>query len=130
MHLLLAEANVKDLVTMESVLADDKTIGEVAYRGNNKISGYMDLKRTEEAFRGGWFHSRDTGVIHHDGYIEFKDREKDMEVYDGRKIGLMEIESMIFGHPAVYVAAVMRMSCVYAEVCTCTHNESVITGRR
>ncbi|KAI3732963.1 hypothetical protein L1987_64176 [Smallanthus sonchifolius] len=78
-HLGLEEVNVKDPVTMKSIAWDAKTIGEVMFRGNTVMNGYLnDTKSTQEAFKDGWFLSGDLGVRHSDGYIELKDRSKDI----------------------------------------------------
>ncbi|KAJ1378719.1 AMP-dependent synthetase/ligase [Sesbania bispinosa] len=90
-HVGLEEIDVKDPATMESVPADGTTMGEVMFRGNTVMSGYLrDLKATEEAFKDGWFHSGDLGVKHSDGYIEIKDRLKDIIVSGGENISSVE----------------------------------------
>nr|XP_016467093.1 PREDICTED: probable acyl-activating enzyme 2 [Nicotiana tabacum] len=77
-HLCIEDVDVRHCETMEKVPLDGKTIGEVMLRGNTVMSEYLkDVKATEEAFRGGWFHSGDLAVKHQDGYIEIKDRLKD-----------------------------------------------------
>ncbi|KAL0432775.1 UNVERIFIED_CONTAM: putative acyl-activating enzyme 1, peroxisomal [Sesamum latifolium] len=93
---------------MQSVPPDAKTIGEVMFRGNTVMNGYLkDIKATQDAFRGGWFHSGDLGVKHPDGYIELKDRSKDIIISGGENISTIEVESVIFSHPAVLEAAVV-----------------------
>ncbi|XP_071697733.1 butanoate--CoA ligase AAE1 [Rutidosis leptorrhynchoides] len=107
-HIGLEEVDVKDPVTMKSVPWDAKTIGEVMLRGNTVMNGYLkDTKATEEAFKGGWFRSGDLGVRHSDGYIELKDRSKDIIISGGENISTIEVESVLFRHPAVLDAAVV-----------------------
>ncbi|KAK1406670.1 hypothetical protein QVD17_42178 [Tagetes erecta] len=107
-HLGLEEVDVKDPVTMKSVAWDAKTIGEVMFRGNTVMNGYLnDTKATQEAFKGGWFRSGDLGVRHSDGYIELKDRSKDIIISGGENISTIEVESVLFQHPAVLEAAVV-----------------------
>ncbi|KAJ0568646.1 putative AMP-dependent synthetase/ligase, AMP-binding, AMP-binding enzyme domain-containing protein [Helianthus annuus] len=107
-HLGIEEVDVKDPVTMKSVPWDAKTIGEVMFRGNTVMNGYLnDRKATEEAFKGGWFRSGDLGVRHSDGYIELKDRSKDIIISGGENISTIEVESVLFRHPAVLEAAVV-----------------------
>ncbi|KAK9129257.1 hypothetical protein Sjap_009744 [Stephania japonica] len=107
-HIGMEELDIKDPVTMKSVPPDAKTMGEAMFRGNTVMSGYLkDLKATEEAFRGGWFRSGDIGVKHPDGYIELKDRSKDIVISGGENISTIEVESVLFSHPAVFDAAVV-----------------------
>ncbi|CAH9054775.1 unnamed protein product [Cuscuta europaea] len=107
-HVGMEEVDVKDPLTMKSVSSDSKTLGEVMFRGNTVMSGYLkDIKATEEAFKGGWFRSGDLGVKHADGYIELKDRSKDIIISGGENISTIEVESVIFSHPAVLEAAVV-----------------------
>lgn len=107
-HVGMEEIDVKDPVTMESVPPDGETMGEVMFRGNTVMSGYFkDGKATREAFKGGWLWSGDLGVKHRDGYIELKDRSKDIIISGGENISTIEVESVIFGHPAVLEAAVV-----------------------
>ncbi|KAF9608617.1 hypothetical protein IFM89_010102 [Coptis chinensis] len=107
-HLGLDEMDIKDPVTMKSVPSDSKTIGEVMFRGNTVMNGYLkNLEATEEAFKGGWFRSGDLGVMHPDGYIELKDRSKDIIISGGENISTIEVESVLFSHPAVLEAAVV-----------------------
>ncbi|KAK7366652.1 hypothetical protein VNO80_08647 [Phaseolus coccineus] len=107
-HVGLEDLDIKDPKTMKSVPADAKTIGEVMFRGNTVMNGYLkDLKATEEAFKGGWFWSGDLGVKHPDGYIELKDRSKDIIISGGENISTIELEGVIFSHPAVLEAAVV-----------------------
>lgn len=107
-HLGLEEVDIKDPVTMKSVAADGKTMGEVMFRGNTVMSGYLkDEKATEEAFRGGWFRSGDLAVKHPDGYIEMKDRLKDIIISGGENISTVEVETVLYNHPAILEAAVV-----------------------
>jgi acyl-CoA synthetase (AMP-forming)/AMP-acid ligase II len=107
-HLGLEELDIKDPVTMKSVPPDAKTMGEVMFRGNIVMNGYFkDLKATQEAFNGGWFRSGDLGVKHPDGYIELKDRSKDIIISGGENISTIEVESVLYSHPTVLEAAVV-----------------------
>jgi fatty-acyl-CoA synthase len=93
---------------MNDVPRDGATMGEVVMRGNNVMSGYFtDPDATETAFRGGWFHSGDLGVHHPDGYIELRDRAKDIIVSGGENISTIEVEAAIDSHPAVLEVAVV-----------------------
>ncbi|MGQ0576390.1 MAG: acyl--CoA ligase family protein [Pseudonocardia sp.] len=93
---------------MNDVPADGETMGEVVMRGNNVMSGYFDdAAATEKAFAGGWFHSGDLGVMHPDGYVELRDRAKDVVVSGGENISTIEVEQAIVSHPAVVEAAVI-----------------------
>jgi fatty-acyl-CoA synthase len=83
-------------------------MGEVFFRGNIVMKGYLkNPKATDEAFRDGWFHSGDLGVIHADGYIELKDRSKDIIISGGENISTIEVEGVLYRHPAVLEAAVV-----------------------
>ncbi|MEJ1158134.1 acyl-CoA synthetase [Prosthecomicrobium sp. N25] len=94
--------------TMEPVPHDGETMGEVMFRGNVVMKGYLkNRKATEEAFRGGWFHSGDLGVMHPDGYIQLKDRSKDIIISGGENISSIEVEDTLYKHPAVQAAAVV-----------------------
>jgi fatty-acyl-CoA synthase len=93
---------------MAPVPADGETMGEVMFRGNIVMKGYLKNPRaTDEAFRGGWFHSGDLGVVHPDGYIQLKDRSKDIIISGGENISSIEVESALYKHPAVLAAAVV-----------------------
>jgi fatty-acyl-CoA synthase len=99
---------VADSQTMEPVPADGVTIGEVFMRGNVVMRGYLKNPRaTAEAFEGGWFHSGDLAVMHENGYIEIKDRSKDIIISGGENISTIEVESVLYRHPAVLEAAVV-----------------------
>jgi len=93
---------------MGDVRADGETMGEIVMRGNNVMAGYyLDPEATAEAFRGGWFHSGDLGVMHPDGYIELRDRIKDIVISGGENISTVEVEQALMSHPAVLDAAVI-----------------------
>jgi fatty-acyl-CoA synthase len=105
---MLDGLTVADPVTMEPVPADGQTLGEVLFRGNIVMMGYLkNEKATDEAFRGGWFHSGDLGVLHPDGYIELKDRAKDIIISGGENISTIEVENVLYRHPAILEAAVV-----------------------
>ncbi|GGH29999.1 acyl-CoA synthetase [Alsobacter metallidurans] len=107
-YLALEALDVKDPVTMESAPANGEVIGEVMFRGNVVMKGYLkNRKASEEAFAGGWFHSGDLGVKHPDGYIQLKDRSKDIIISGGENISSIEVEDALFKHPAVQAAAVV-----------------------
>lgn len=93
---------------MNDVPADAETMGEVVMRGNNVMRGYyQDPEATAEAFRGGWFHSGDLGVTHPDGYIELRDRSKDVIISGGENISTIEIENVLSAHPDIHEVAVV-----------------------
>lgn len=95
---------------MNDVPADGKTMGEVVMRGNIVMKGYFeDPTATAEAFRGGWFHSGDLGVCHPDGYIELRDRKKDIIISGGENISTIEVEQCVARHPAVLECAVIAV---------------------
>jgi fatty-acyl-CoA synthase len=95
---------------MGDVPADGRTLGEVVMRGNNVMKGYYrDPSATAEAFAGGWFHSGDLGVMHPDGYIELRDRKKDIIISGGENISTIEVEHTLLQHPAVLECAVVAM---------------------
>jgi fatty-acyl-CoA synthase len=101
---------VADPETGLPVPADGETLGEVMMRGNIVMKGYLrDPEATEKAFRGGWFRTGDLGVTHPDGYIQLKDRSKDIIISGGENISSIEVENAIYRHPAVAVAAVVAM---------------------
>ncbi|QEA39373.1 acyl-CoA synthetase [Pistricoccus aurantiacus] len=106
-HLLEALC-VADSETLEPVPKDGETIGEILMRGNNVMKGYLkDEQATETALRGGWYHTGDLAVWHPDGYIEIKDRLKDIIISGGENISTIEVEDVIYSHPAVEEAAVV-----------------------
>jgi len=99
---------VADPETLEPVPRDGTTLGEVFFRGNVVMKGYLkNPAATTEAFRGGWFHSGDLAVWHPDGYIEIKDRSKDIIISGGENISSIEVENLLYRHPAVLEAAVV-----------------------
>ncbi len=94
--------------TMEPVSADGETIGEIFFRGNAVMKGYLkNPGATQEAFAGGWFHTGDLGVLHSDGYVKIKDRSKDVIISGGENISSIEVEDALHHHPAVLSAAVV-----------------------
>jgi fatty-acyl-CoA synthase len=100
--------SVMDPATMEQVPADGETIGEVMFRGNIVMKGYLkNRKASDEAFAGGWFHSGDLGVMHADGYIQLKDRSKDIIISGGENISSIEVEDALYKHPAVAACGVV-----------------------
>ncbi|HKT65239.1 MAG TPA: acyl-CoA synthetase [Burkholderia sp.] len=107
---LEAGATVLDPDTMAPVPADGETLGEIMFRGNICMKGYLkNPKATDEAFHGGWFHTGDLGVLTPDGYIRIKDRRKDIIISGGENISSIEVEDALYRHPAVAVAAVVAM---------------------
>jgi fatty-acyl-CoA synthase len=99
---------VMDPIAMKEVPRDGNTMGEVMFRGNLTMKGYLkNPKATREAFEGGWFHSGDLGVLHDDGYIELRDRSKDIIISGGENISTIEVEGVIIKHPAVANVAVV-----------------------
>ena len=109
-YLPLESLDVMNPETMESVPHDGKTIGEVMFRGNVVMKGYFKNKQaSDESFKDGWFHSGDLGVIHENGYIQLKDRSKDIIISGGENISSIEIEEVLYKHPAVVAVAVVAM---------------------
>jgi fatty-acyl-CoA synthase len=99
---------VLDPISMEPVPADGETLGEVMMRGNGVMKGYLrNKKATEDAFAGGWFHTGDLGVMYPDGYIQLKDRSKDIIISGGENISSIEVEDALYKHPAISIAAVV-----------------------
>jgi fatty-acyl-CoA synthase len=99
---------VLDPVTMDAVPWDGESIGEVMFRGNLTMKGYLkNPGATDEAFAGGWFHSGDLAVMHPDGYVKIKDRSKDIIISGGENISSLEVEDALYRHPAVLAAAVV-----------------------
>jgi fatty-acyl-CoA synthase len=122
---VLEGLDVLDPDTMRPVPRDGETLGEVMFRGNVVMKGYLKNKAaTENAFAGGWFHSGDLGVIYPDGYIQLKDRSKDIIISGGENISSIEVEDALYKHPAVQVVAVVakpdekwgETPCVFAEL--------------
>jgi fatty-acyl-CoA synthase len=99
---------VLDPQTMEPVPWDGETMGEIMFRGNIVMKGYLkNTKATEEAFAGGWFHTGDLAVMQPDGYVKIKDRSKDVIISGGENISSLEVEEVLYRHPAVMTAAVV-----------------------
>jgi fatty-acyl-CoA synthase len=104
----LEDLDVIDPETMQPMPRDGQTMGEVMFRGNIVMKGYLKNKSaSEKAFAGGWFHSGDLGVRHPDGYIQLKDRSKDIIISGGENISSIEVEDALYKHPAVQAAAVV-----------------------
>ena len=102
---------VLDPETMQPVPADGATMGEVMMRGNMVMKGYLkNPSATEEAFAGGWFHSGDLGVMWPDGYVQLKDRSKDIIISGGENISSIEVENVIYAHPSVMLCAVVAQA--------------------
>jgi len=100
--------SVRDPETMEETPRDGETIGEAMFRGNIVMKGYLKNKEaTDEAFAGGWFHSGDLGVMHPDGYLQLKDRSKDIIISGGENISSIEVEDALYKHPAVAACGVV-----------------------
>jgi fatty-acyl-CoA synthase len=107
-YALLEDLDVMDPATMTPVPRDGETMGEVMFKGHIVMSGYLkNPKATRECFEGGYFHSGDLGVMHPDGYIELKDRSKDIIISGGENISTIEVEGVLYQHPAVLEAAVV-----------------------
>jgi fatty-acyl-CoA synthase len=107
-HPTLEEATVLDRGTLRPVPADGATLGEVALRGNTVMKGYLrNPAANEAAFAGGWFHTGDLGVLHPDGYIEVKDRAKDIVISGGENVSTLEVEEVLYAHPSIMEAAVV-----------------------
>ena len=99
---------VLDPETMKPVPADGETMGEIMFKGNIAMKGYLkNEKATKEAFEGGWFHSGDLAVMNPDGYVKMKDRSKDIIISGGENISSVEVEDVLYRHPAVIAAAVV-----------------------
>ena len=107
-YCVLDGLEIIDPETMVPVPRDGKTMGEAMFRGNIVMKGYLKNKQaTDAAFHGGWFHSGDLGVMHEDGYIQLKDRSKDIIISGGENISSIEVEDALFKHPKVRAAAVV-----------------------
>jgi fatty-acyl-CoA synthase len=99
---------VADPATMQPVPADGQTMGEIFFRGNITMKGYLkNPTTTEKSFAGGWFHTGDLAVMHPDGYLEIRDRSKDIIISGGENISSIEVEGVLYRHPAVAAAAVV-----------------------
>jgi 3-(methylthio)propionyl---CoA ligase len=107
-YLMEEGLTVMDSHTMQPVPADGETMGEIMFRGNITMKGYLkNAKATQEAFSGGWFHSGDLAVMQPDGYVKIKDRSKDIIISGGENISSLEVEDVLYRHPAVLAAAVV-----------------------
>ena len=105
---LEADVRVLDSVTMLPVPQDGETMGEIMFKGNIAMKGYLkNAKATQEAFAGGWFHSGDLAVCYPDGYMKIKDRSKDIIISGGENISSIEVEDVLYRHPDVLAAAVV-----------------------
>lgn len=105
------EVAVLDPTTLEPVPADGKTVGEIMFRGNIVMKGYLrNESATSEAFEGGWFHTGDLAVLHPDGYLKISDRSKDVIISGGENISSLEVEDVIQRHPDVELAAVVPLA--------------------
>jgi fatty-acyl-CoA synthase len=122
---MMEDAAVFDPATMQPVPADGTTIGELMLRGNTVMMGYLkNPSATREAFADGWFHTGDLAVMHPDGYVEVKDRAKDIIISGGENISSIEVEDALYKHPAVQVVAVVakpddkwgETPCVFVEL--------------
>jgi len=124
-YLMEEGLTVMDPQIMKPVPADGETLGEIMFRGNITMKGYLkNRKATEEAFAGGWFHSGDLAVMQPDGYLKIKDRAKDVIISGGENISSLEVEDVLYRHPAVLAAAVVakpdpkwgETPCAFVEV--------------
>jgi fatty-acyl-CoA synthase len=124
-HHLQEEITVLDPETMKPVPWDGETVGEIMFRGNVVMKGYLkNPDATQESFEGGWFHTGDLAVVHKDGYVKIKDRSKDVIISGGENISSIEVEEVLFKHPAVSLAAVVakpdpkwgEVPCAYVEL--------------
>jgi fatty-acyl-CoA synthase len=126
-YLMEEGLTVMDAESMTPVPADGETMGEIMFRGNITMKGYLkNPKATQAAFAGGWFHSGDLAVMQPDGYIKIKDRSKDIIISGGENISSLEVEDVLYRHPAVLAAAVVakpdekwgETPCAFVEVKT------------
>jgi fatty-acyl-CoA synthase len=107
-YILEEGVTVMDPRIMQPVPADGETMGEIMFRGNITMKGYLkNPQATRDAFAGGWFHSGDLAVLQPDGYIKIKDRAKDIIISGGENISSLEVEDVLYRHPAVLAAAVV-----------------------
>jgi len=107
-HQMVGGYMVADPETMEPVPADGETMGEIMLHGNTVMKGYlMNPAATDDALKGGWFHTGDLGVVHPDGYVQVKDRSKDIIISGGENISSIEVEDVLYKHPAIMEAAVV-----------------------
>ena len=117
-YLTLESARVKDPGTMADVPHDGETVGELMVRGNTVMKGYLKNPiATDAAFAGGWFRTGDLGVQHPDGYVEIKDRAKDIVISGGENVSTLEVEEVLYRHPAILEAAVVaRPDATWGEI--------------
>jgi fatty-acyl-CoA synthase len=109
-YLMQEGLSVRNPETMQPVPADGETMGEIMFRGNITMKGYLkNSAGTQKAFAGGWFHSGDLAVVQADGYVKIKDRSKDIIISGGENISSIEVEDVLYRHPAVVAAAVVAM---------------------
>jgi fatty-acyl-CoA synthase len=109
-YLMEEGLSVMDPETMQPVPADGETMGEIMFRGNITMKGYLkNPSASRKAFAGGWFHSGDLAVVQPDGYVKIKDRSKDVIISGGENISSLEVEDVLYRHPAVLAAAVVAM---------------------
>ena len=122
---LQSDARVLDPETMDPVPWDGETMGEIMFRGNIVMRGYLkNAPATDDAFRGGWYHTGDLAVQYPDGYIKIKDRSKDIIISGGENISSIEVEDVLYRHPAVMACAVVakpdarwgETPCAFVEV--------------
>ena len=122
---LQAGVTVMNPETMQPVPADGETMGEIMFRGNICMKGYLKNERaTEEAFEGGWFHTGDLAVMSPDGYVRIRDRSKDIIISGGENISSIEVEDALYQHPAVAACAVVaapdpkwgEVPCAFIEI--------------
>lgn len=107
---LQAGLSVKNPSTMEDIKADGQSMGELMFRGNIVMKGYLkNPHATQEAFEGGWFHTGDLGVMHEDGYVQIKDRSKDIIISGGENISSIEVEDVLYKYPGVANCAVVAL---------------------
>ncbi|QKS27957.1 MAG: 3-methylmercaptopropionyl-CoA ligase [Accumulibacter sp.] len=128
---------VLDPVSMAAVPWDRETMGEIMFRGNLVMKGYLkNPKATDESFAGGWYHTGDLAVMHQDGYVKIKDRSKDVIISGGENISSIEVEDVLYKHPAVIAAAVVatpdptwgEVPCAFLELregCTVSEQEVI-----
>jgi fatty-acyl-CoA synthase len=107
-YVLQEAMEVLDPATMKPVPRDGQTMGEIFFRGNITMKGYLkNPKATDEAFAGGWFHTGDLAVADADGYVKIKDRSKDIIISGGENISTIEVEDVLYRHPSILEAAVV-----------------------
>ena len=124
-YALQQAVTVLDPETLKPVPADGETMGEIFFRGNGVMKGYLkNPEATAEAFKGGWFHTGDLAVMHPDGYVKIKDRSKDVIISGGENISSLEVEDALHRHSSVMLAAVVaqpdekwgEVPCAFVEI--------------